>query len=182
MCQEMLLIGSITSLVLFGAISTIVVASTDVSSFQFQSMSYVGEKLTNHTNPTQLNITYPSITKNTLQHSYTGTNNLKAYDNKIHDKHTNDSITIISSPIYSWIFKYVFNYNNTFSSYTEQRDIQTDKVILIVDRYFRDFLLQNAIDKSLEKDDLTGPYTKVFEIFTKSNKEIYFKGTAINYN
>ncbi len=66
-------------------------------------MNYVGEKLNNHTNPTQLNITYPSITKNTLQHNYKDTNNLKTYDNKNHDKHTNGSITIISSQIYSWI-------------------------------------------------------------------------------
>lgn len=180
--QRTILTGLIFSIVLVGAISSIVVVSTNVSSFQFQSMTYVGKKLDNLTNHNYPNKTHTSITDNISQHSHMGENDLIKDDNNNHSKVISDQVTIISSPIYSWIFKYAYNYNNTFSSYTEQRDIKTNKVILIVDRYFRDFLLHNAFNNSIKNDTMMDSSADIFEIFAKSNKEVYFRGTAIDYN
>lgn len=180
--QRTLLVGLMLSIVLFGALSTIVVVSTNVSSFQFQSMTYVGKKLDNLTNSNYLNKTYPSITDNVLQYNHMEENDLIKDDNNNPYKDTADPVTIISSPIYSWVFKYAYNYNNTFSSYTEQQDIKTNKVILIVDRYFRDFLLQNAVNNSIKNDTMTDSSTDIFETYAKSHKEVYFRGTAMDYN
>ncbi len=180
--QRMLMVGLITSIVLIGTISTIIVVSTNVSSFQFQSVNYVSKILTNHTNSNYSNITYPSVSKDIQRHNYMDENNAGINYNDNRGKYTNDSVTIISSPIYSWIFKYVYNYTNTFSSYTEQQDIRTNKVILIMDRYFRGFLLQNAVDDRYKNDNMTSSSADIFEIFAKSGKKAYFKGTAIDYN
>ena len=52
----------------------------------------------------------------------------------------NDSdVTLISSPVYSWIFNYVFNKQHVFSDYRDllYLPVQTKKIILIADPHFK---------------------------------------------
>jgi hypothetical protein len=50
-----------------------------------------------------------------------------------------DSITLISSPVYSWIFYYVFGNDHVFSDYRDIlfNPVQTKKVLLIADEHFK---------------------------------------------
>lgn len=48
-----------------------------------------------------------------------------------------DNITIISSPIYSWIFKYIFDNKNVFSHVRDTRSITTPRMLLVVDSTFK---------------------------------------------
>ena len=51
----------------------------------------------------------------------------------------NADITLLSSPAYSWIFTYIYNYDHVFSGYRDLlfRPIETDKVLLIADSHFK---------------------------------------------
>ena len=52
---------------------------------------------------------------------------------------SNKNMTIISSPVYSWIFSYVFHKDHVFSDYRDllYYPVQTEKVILIADQHFK---------------------------------------------
>jgi hypothetical protein len=77
----------------------------------------------------------------------------------------NKDITIISGPIYSWIPKYIFHIDKVFFNYNQKdQSIKTTKALLIVDRFFKDYITDdkgnlrlvgniaanNVIDNSLE--------------------------------
>ena len=77
----------------------------------------------------------------------------------------NKDITIISGPIYSWIPKYIFHIDKVFFNYNQKdQSIKTTKALLIVDRFFKDYITDdkgnlrlvgniaanNVIDKSLD--------------------------------
>jgi parallel beta-helix repeat protein len=52
---------------------------------------------------------------------------------------SNDDITIVSSPVYSWIFSYVYNKEHTLSGFRDVlfRPIETYKLLLISDSHFK---------------------------------------------
>jgi hypothetical protein len=67
------------------------------------------------------------------------------------DKNNNDNndVTIISGPIFSWFFKYIFGYTHVLSHYRDSsQPIQTNKVILIIDGSYR-----NMISSPLTTED-----------------------------
>jgi hypothetical protein len=113
--QKGLPLALISVLGIFGLISTIMLITTNLSFFQFQTAAFVA-------------------------------NQLKADDNS---QSNLDKTTVISSQIYSWIFKYVFHNNNTFATYREGGPIETGKVILIVDNNFRSYMNQ---EEPIERD------------------------------
>ena len=51
----------------------------------------------------------------------------------------NSDVTLISSPVYSWIFNYVFNKQHVFSDYRDllYSPVQTEKILLIADPHFK---------------------------------------------
>jgi hypothetical protein len=51
----------------------------------------------------------------------------------------NNNITVISSPIYSWIFSYIYNSGHVFPDYRDLLfyPIQTKKILLIADHHFK---------------------------------------------
>ncbi len=92
---EKLLVTSIIVLVIFGLASTIPLLVTDMSSSQFQAMSFV-----------------------------------------LNDIET-DNVTILASPVYSWIFDY-YGLDNVMLDYSIIlfEIPQTDKVLLVADRHY----------------------------------------------
>ena len=139
---------SIISVVMaIGFVSTLILISTNISSFQYQSMAYINTLLSKTVeSPIQYpdkTISQPQITLNKVNQNIDSRDATSHYlENK--NAPNNYSTVIISSPIYSWIYKYIYNYNSTFSSYTENKEIKKEnKVILVLDRYFRDFLVNN---------------------------------------
>jgi hypothetical protein len=113
--QKGLPLALISVLGIFGLISTIMLITTNLSFFQFQTAAFVA-------------------------------NQLKADDNS---QSNLDKTTVISSQIYSWIFKYVFHNNNIFATYREGGPIETGKVILLVDNNFRSYMNQ---EEPIERD------------------------------
>jgi hypothetical protein len=77
--------------------------------------------------------------------------------------------TIVSSPVYSWIFTYVFDKQYALSDYRELLfyPLETKKVVLIADQHF---LSNIKAGKELQ------------EIYDTTNSIATFKGNVINYD
>jgi Dolichyl-phosphate-mannose-protein mannosyltransferase len=95
-------------IVIFGLLTSTILITTNISPPQFEAAAFVVYD-TQHNN-----------------NRYTG-NNTKS----------DDDITIISSPIYSWTFDYIFHRSHVFSHDRDTQPIQTKKVILIVDGTYK---------------------------------------------
>jgi hypothetical protein len=99
----------IAAIVLFGVVSTGILISTNLSYIQIQTASYIGNEIV----PRDIN---PGDHKNS---------------------HDNQQITVIAHPGYSWIYKYVYGHEQTFTHYKDTRPIQTDNIIFLVDSFYR---------------------------------------------
>ena len=122
--------GLIVAMVMFGLIVTVSLITIDLSAFQFEVFSFVGKQLANSTRASD----QASDNGNQVKYLSERENLFETLDNY--------DTTIISSPIYSWVFKYVFSYGDyVHDSYLENKSVESEQVVLIVDRYFRDYLM-----------------------------------------
>ncbi len=174
----------ITMVIVIGFYSTLVLISTDVSSFQYQTMAYINSLLSEDVESpipySAKSISSDSITPDKTNQNFTSSNPTAHYLEN-NNKLVNYQTIIVSSPIYSWIYKFVYNYNNTFYSYTENKEIKEEnKVILILDRYFRDYLVNNleSRNKSWNSDIATS--TNLYNAFVGLNSTKYFYGISPN--
>ena len=72
---------------------------------------------------------------------------LSTYDIKKNSNEEEGEVTVVSSPVYSWIFKYILNGNHVFSHVRDSsQPIQTDKVLLIADSTFNHIISKGAED------------------------------------
>jgi len=165
-----------------GAISTCALISTNISSFQFEAMSYVNSILSgdlkNHT-----------ILDNSSNYQTEFSNDSLQYDEfqkgASLDKEwpINRSTVIIASPIYSWIYKFIYQYDNTFYSYSENKDIKNGSgIILILDRYFRDYLTNNEESRNNSWNQNLATSDKLYAAFNGLNTSKYFTGSSKNYD
>jgi hypothetical protein len=108
--QKVLPLATISAIGVFGLISTVMLITTNLSLFQFQTAAFVANHLL-------------------------ADNNFKS---------SLDKTSVISSQIYSWIFRYVFHQDNVFPTFRDRtiETIEPGKVILIVDNYFKNFMSQ----------------------------------------
>ncbi|HSB56354.1 MAG TPA: glycosyltransferase family 39 protein [Nitrosopumilaceae archaeon] len=107
-----------------------------------------------------------------------------------------NKITIVSSPVYSWIFNYIFHDENVFTDYRDLLfyPIQTEKVLLISDPHFRSNInageeLQTAFERTTEIEKFTGgvlnydptkyPYTNMYVNYDGSEIEIRTNNSPI---
>lgn len=107
-----------------------------------------------------------------------------------------NKITIVSSPVYSWIFNYVFHEENVFTDYRDLLfyPIQTEKVLLISDPHFRSNIksgeeLQTAFERTTDIEKFTGgvldydptkyPYTNMYVNYDGSEIEIRINNSPI---
>ena len=102
-------------------------------------------------------------------------------DNKnISSNNGNDRLTIISSQIYSWIFRYVFDDANALN-YRDYTSIKGDKYLLILDRYFSSYISHNAADSDDDSSSRQSKHIKQLELLNNSSKKIAtFKGNIQN--
>jgi hypothetical protein len=168
--------------IVFGAFSTYALISTNISSFQFEAMSYINSILIGNLN----NDTIFGNTSN--DHTETSSDLLQysAYHKEARlDKvlTIDKSTVIIGSPIYSWIYKFIYQYGNTFYSYSENKDIKNGSpVILILDRYFRDYLTNNLESRNNSWNQNLATSDKLYATFNGLNSSKYFVGTSKNYD
>lgn len=179
-------ISIISVVIVLGFFSTLVLISTNISSFQYQSMVYINALLSRTTeSPIQYSdktILPPPVTLNKVNQNIDSRDTTPHYleNNNVSD---NYSTVIISSPIYSWIYKFIYGYNGTFSSYTENKEVNKEnKVILVIDRYFRDFLVNSVESRNKSwNSDLTTS-TNLYSAFVGLNSTKYFNGTADDHD
>lgn len=190
---QLMTISVMTLVLLAGLISTVSVITTNVSAFQFQIFSYLQMDLLQDTKDSiLLNSTrLPSFQTSSNYPAENQNVNIRSSDLMNHELNNSDSssTTIVSSPIYSWVYRYIYYNNNTWTSYTNAESIQTDNVVLIVDRYFREYLTKDPENNTrMLYDDMQysnevslGPLY-LFEVYTALNSTMEFEGTAKNHD
>jgi hypothetical protein len=141
--QKALPLGLVSAIGIFGLISTSMLITTNLTTFQFQTAAFVAKHL--------------------LQDS-----NSQSMDNRM---------TVISSQIYSWIFRNVFDEDNIFSTFRDRQPIETGKVILVVDSYFKNFMSQ---DEPAERDRQTIQRLKTLN--DNSKVLASFKGNTADFD
>ncbi len=102
---------------------------------------------------------------------------------------TNDknNITIVSSPVYSWIFKYVFHVSDTLTDY---RDLlfypaYTANILLVADYHFMHDMnsgkqLQNVYNNTTSVKKIQGVVSDFTEVYPYSNMVVNFEGRDID--
>jgi hypothetical protein len=159
------------AIVIFGLIGTGSLITIDLSAFQFEAFSFVGTQLANRTGvPDQV-----SNNGNQVKHLSEGEHLLEGLDNF--------DTTIISSPIYSWVFKYVFSYRDyVHDSYLENKSVESDQVVLIVDRYFRDYLMSEYQTYQSGNTKSPSDFVKLTQIDERAKILAVFEGKTQLYN
>ena len=126
--QQILLSYCIASAIgIFGLISTIMLITNNFSLSQFEAAG----------------IGCSDCTKYRSNHASSGSS--------VSNNHNNE-ITVISGPIYSWIFKYVFNTAHVFSHPRDSSQPITKRVSLMVDSTYR-YVMSNALTKREIEDE-----------------------------
>jgi hypothetical protein len=114
--SKAILSSTITAgIVLFGIISTTTLISTNLSYVQLNTAAYIGNSISPN-----------DSTSHNISNAGIGINN-----------NTRDKVTVISGPIYSWIYKYALGDPYAFSHLRDTQPIMTDKIILVLDPFFK---------------------------------------------
>lgn len=135
--QKALTVAILSSVIVFGVISTTLLIVTDVTSAQIESAAYVARYLDGRGD------------------GATG------------------NPTVISNPVYSWIFKYVFDKDHIFSDYRDMLyfpvDTAESRVLLIDDPRFK-------LDIGNEDNEL------LHELYSNTSTIATFKGEVTNFD
>jgi hypothetical protein len=101
-------------------------------------------------------------------------------DNNTNNYKGADDVTIISGPIYAWIFKYVFDKDHVFIYSRLNERIQTNKLLLIVDNYFMNSLSR---DRNSDEDNKTDrQIEKLQRLYDDTDTIATFKGNTSKYD
>ncbi|HEU5120668.1 MAG TPA: glycosyltransferase family 39 protein [Candidatus Nitrosocosmicus sp.] len=165
--------------IVFGFFSTFALISTNISSFQYEAMSYINTILIKYnTTFENKSSSDSSQSNNSLEDS--GSQKKANYDKGLE---ANKSTVIIASPIYSWIYKFIYHYDNTFYSYSENNDIKNgSKLVLVLDRYFREYLTNNLESRNNSWNQNLSTLGQLYEAFDGLDTSRYFSGTSKNYD
>jgi hypothetical protein len=133
--------GMIAAIVLFGIISTFTLISINLSYIQLQTASYIGNEMSPM-----------ALARND-------------------SKNSNDypQVTVITGPTYSWIYKYVYHNEATFSHIRDTQPIHTDKIILLVDSLYKRLTSRSEAENQTQLTRLSGIYnnTELAALFEK---------------
>ena len=139
--QTIISSGIITTIVLFGIISTSTLISTNLSYIQLKTASYIS---------------------NEISPKYVVANDIQTSNEY-------QPVTVITGPIYSWIFKYVYHHEDTLSHIRDTRPIQTDNIILLVDSLYKRLTSRSEAENQTQMTRLSGIYnnTELVALFEK---------------
>jgi hypothetical protein len=151
--QSIVSSSMITGLVLFGVISTSILISTNLSYTQLKTASYIG---------------------NTV---FTRDSNSDQYENSVATRfnNTKDSVTIISGPIYSWIYKYALGDQYAFSHIRDTQPITTEKIILVVDPMYKRVVANSDTENQTQA-------ARLINIYNNSDVAVVFEKLPANYS
>jgi hypothetical protein len=143
----------IGGIVVFGLISTSILISTNLSYIQLKTASYIGNTI--YTNSSIFN--YGSTVGATL-------------NNQIGDR-----VTIISGPIYSWVYKYALGDQYAFSHIRDTQPVKTEKIILVVDPFFKRVTSKSDTENQTQA-------ARLIDIRNNSHVESVFSKLPANYS
>jgi Dolichyl-phosphate-mannose-protein mannosyltransferase len=133
----------------FGLASTATMISTDVSSHQYKTAEFILEKV--RTIPQNGSISYRSIA----------------------DK---SDVTIISSPMYSWLFVYPFSQKYVLSWFRDSsQSIHTQNVLLAVDQFYKGWIKRESGEDQRQIQIINS-------IYNRTNLTGQFKAPIITYD
>jgi hypothetical protein len=141
--------GIILAIVMFGITSTIVLISTDLTYIQLKTASYIANAVISD--------------DGRLPGAKQGGSLLNI------SNHSDEQLTVITSPIYSWVYKYVLDHENTFSHLRDTRPIITENVILLVDSTYNRLVFRSEAENQTQVTRLNDIYndTEVSALFGK---------------
>ena len=96
------------------------------------------------------------------------------YDSKVSE---NSNITILSSPMYSWIMMYVFDYDGALPTYKKSSSVNAEKTLIIYDKYFKNYISVDSNEKAVKNR-----VARLQALYENSTKIAVFRGTASNYD
>jgi 4-amino-4-deoxy-L-arabinose transferase-like glycosyltransferase len=140
---------------LFGLISSAILISTDLTDAQFASVAYIANALV-PTNGSSMNKNHSNM-------------------NPDADNHSINQITVINSPIFSWVYKYVFNNDYTFTHLRDTQPIKTQKIILLIDSTYKHVI------SGVEGENAT-QIKRLMNIYNNTEIAALFKGDTSNFN
>jgi Dolichyl-phosphate-mannose-protein mannosyltransferase len=140
-------------IVLFGIISTSILISTNLSYVQIETASYIANSLY-------------SISSNSDYGSDVGTK---------FNNNTGDGVTIISGPIYSWVYKYAFGDQYAFSHIRDTQPITTEKIILVVDPFYKRVTVKSDTENQTQA-------ARLISIYNDSYSAAIFEKLPANYS
>lgn len=150
--QQKLLVFAITLTIgTFGLMSTIMLITNNFFLTQFGAAAFVAQNMQHISN--------------------------YSFDNKAtneNNTNSNNDVTIISSPIYTWLFTYNFGYSHVFHT-RDTSDIKTKKVILIVDAEYRHVLSKIEVEDQNQIERLQ-------KIYDRANTVATFGDTGVRYD
>ena len=104
----------VSAIAIFGLISSTILISADLTDAQYASVAYIANAITTNGSSTDKN------------HSD---------ENQVIN--STNQITVISSPLFSWIYIYVFDANHIFTHDRDTQPITTQKIMLLVDSTYK---------------------------------------------
>jgi hypothetical protein len=143
--QKSLIFSSIVILGVFGLVITSLLIFTNFSSSEFEAAAFV--------------------TKYLQESNHSGSKPNKDNNN------IKDGVTVVTSPIFSWILKYVFKNDHISSHIRDSQPLQTDKVLLIADGIYKTFILKETQEdeKQFGRIRIIYDNTRTISKFDKSN-------------
>jgi hypothetical protein len=147
--ETIILSGIILAIVMFGITSTIMLISTDLTYIQLKTASYIANAVISD--------------DGRLPGAKQGGSLLNI------SNHSDEQLTVITSPIYSWVYKYVLDHENTFSHLRDTRPIITENVILLVDSTYNRLVFRSEAENQTQVTRLNDIYndTEVSALFGK---------------
>lgn len=96
-------------------------------------------------------------------------------DSNIDTNNTIPKITVISEPIYSWIYKYVLDNPYTFSHLRDTQPLKTEKIILLIDPVYKRVVSKNEGENQTQAARLSS-------IYNNTNAAALFEKLPANYS
>ena len=104
----------VSAIAIFGLISSTILISADLTDAQYASVAYIANAITT-----------------------TGGSTDKNHSDEKQVFHSTNQITVITSPLFSWIYLYVFDANHIFTHDRDTQPITTQKIMLLVDSTYK---------------------------------------------
>jgi hypothetical protein len=144
----------VSAIAIFGLISSTILISTDLTDAQYASVAYIANAL--------------------VMTNVNSTDKDNSDENQAFD-HSDNPITVITSPLFSWIYIYVFDANHIFTHDRDTQPITTQKIMLLVDSTY------NHVISGVEGENVT-QVNRLKNIYNNTDIVALFKDDSSKFD